>query len=82
MNLRLCKKGVKLQKHNQFRHAGPRSPEGGISCLYQRLEFPHQVRDDALFELQHLIYHQIQRSYIELTLIVGNYDDKIDVSEW
>ena len=75
MNLRLCKKGVKLQKHNQFRHAGPRSPEGGISCLYQRLEFPHQVRDDALFELQHLIYvnpwieyHQIQRSYIELTL--------------
>jgi len=56
---------VKLPKHNQFRHAGPRT---GISCLYQRLEFPHQVRDDALFELQHLIYHQIQRSYIELTL--------------
>ena len=75
MNLRLCKKGVKLPKHNQFRHAGPRT---GISCLYQRLEFPHQVRDDALFELQHLLYHQIQRSYIELTLIVGNYRDKID----
>jgi len=65
MNLRLCNKGVKLQIHNQFRHAGPRT---GISCLYQRLKFPHQVRDDALFELQHLLYHQFQRSYIELTL--------------
>jgi len=35
MSLRLSKKGVKLQKHNQFRHAGPRT---GISCIYQRLE--------------------------------------------
>ena len=35
MNLMLCKKGVKLQKLIQFRHAGPRS---GIPCLYQRLE--------------------------------------------
>ncbi len=51
MNLLLCKKGVKLQKHNHFRHAGPRS---GISCLNQRLKIPHQVRDDALFELQQL----------------------------
>ena len=35
MNMMLCKKGVKLQKHIQFRHAGPRS---GTPCLYQRLE--------------------------------------------
>jgi len=55
MNLRLCKKGVKLQKHNQFRHAGPRT---GNFCLYQRLEIPHQVRDDALFELQYLYITQ------------------------
>ncbi len=56
MNMVLRKKGVKLQKHNQFRHAGLRSTNGtgGISCLYQRLEIPHQVRDDALFELQRL----------------------------
>jgi len=51
MTLSLSNKGVKLQKHNQYRHAGPRS---GISCLYQRLEIPHQVRDDALFELKRL----------------------------
>ncbi len=51
MTLRLSKKGVKLQKHHQFRHAGPRS---GISYLYQRMEILHQVRDDALFELRHL----------------------------
>jgi len=29
MTLSLSKKGVKLQKHNQYRHAGPRSPEKG-----------------------------------------------------
>ncbi len=57
MNLWLSKKGVKLQKYHQFRHAVPRSPNGtgGISCVYQRLEISHQVRDDALFELKYLI---------------------------
>ncbi len=39
--MRLSKKGGKLQKHNQFRHAGPRS---GISCLYQRLEISLRVQ--------------------------------------
>ena len=75
MNLRLNKKGVKLQKHNQFRHAELRSPERdrrhlkpksvipdlirNLQTLFQsyslqRMEIPHQVRDDALFGLQYL----------------------------
>ncbi len=33
MTLSLSKKGVKLQKHNQYRHAGPRSPEKGQAHL-------------------------------------------------
>jgi len=53
-----------MQIDIQFRHAGPRS---GISCLYQRLEIPYQVRDDALFGQPHLFSDQIQRFYIELT---------------
>ncbi len=41
MNLMLSKKGVKLQYHNQLRHAGLRS---GISCLYQWLEISLRVQ--------------------------------------
>jgi hypothetical protein len=43
-------------------------PEPASPAYINGWRFPHQVRDDALFELQHLLYHQIQRSYIELTL--------------
>ncbi len=84
MKLRLCKKGVKLQKDSQFRHAGLRSPKRAVwhllsnsvipdlirnlqtlfqDIFMQNVEIPHQaclrcrfgrqVRDDALFELQH-----------------------------
>ena len=83
MNLRLCKKGVKLQKHNQFRYAGPRSPEGTVWHLLPKSVIPDLIRNlQTLFQVIFMQKIEIPHQACLQRLYITNFSDFISSSRY